>query len=72
MIVEWRRAHPTWGPRMLVNRLAREGVDPLPSRSSVYRALVRHQLIVPWDQPAALASSIRDFLQFSVSPPAEN
>jgi transposase-like protein len=47
MIVEWRRAHPTWGPRTLVNRLARERVDPLPSRSSVYRALVRHQLIDP-------------------------
>jgi transposase InsO family protein len=46
-IVEWRRAHPTWGPRTLVNRLAREGIDPVPSRSSVYRALVRHQLIDP-------------------------
>jgi transposase InsO family protein len=46
-VVEWRRAHPTWGPRTLVNRLVREGVDPLPSRSSVYRALVRHQLIDP-------------------------
>jgi transposase InsO family protein len=46
-VVEWRRAHPTWGPRTIVNRLAREGVDPLPSRSSVYRALVRHQLIDP-------------------------
>lgn len=47
LIVEWRRAHPTWGPRTLVNRLAREGVEPLPGRSSVYRALVRHQLIDP-------------------------
>jgi transposase InsO family protein len=46
-VVEWRRAHPTWGPRTLVNRLGREGVDPVPSRSSVYRALVRHQLIDP-------------------------
>ena len=47
LVVEWRRAHPTWGPRTLVNRLAREGVEPLPSRSAVYRALVRHQLIDP-------------------------
>ncbi len=47
LVVEWRRAHPGWGPRTLVNRLARERVDPLPSRSSVYRALVRHQLIDP-------------------------
>jgi transposase InsO family protein len=46
-VVEWRRAHPTWGPRTIVSRLAREGVDPVPSRSSVYRALVRHQLIDP-------------------------
>ncbi len=37
-IVEWRRAHPTWGPRTIVNRLAREGIEPLPGRSSVYRA----------------------------------
>lgn len=47
LIVEWRRAHPAWGPRTIVNRLARAGVDPLPGRSSVYRALVRHQLIDP-------------------------
>ena len=47
MIVEWRRAHPTWGPRTIVSRLARERVDPVPSRSAVYRALVRHRLIDP-------------------------
>ena len=47
MIVELRRVHPSWGPRTIVNRLAREGTDPLPSRSSVYRALLRHQLIDP-------------------------
>jgi transposase InsO family protein len=46
-IVEWRRAHPGWGPRTIVSRLAREGIDPLPGRSSVYRALVRHGLIDP-------------------------
>ena len=46
-IVEWRRAHPTWGPRTIVNRLAREGIEPLPGRSSVYRALIRHGLIDP-------------------------
>jgi len=46
-IVEWRRAHPTWGPRTIVSRLARQGVEPLPGRSSVYRALVRHRLIDP-------------------------
>ena len=46
-IVEWRRTHPTWGPRTIVSRLAREGLDPLPGRSSVYRALIRHGLIDP-------------------------
>lgn len=46
-IVQWRREHPGWGPRTLLNRLRREGVEPLPSRSSVYRALVRHGLIDP-------------------------
>ena len=46
-IVELRRAHPTWGPRTLLHQLARAGVEPLPSRSSVYRALVRHGLIDP-------------------------
>jgi len=39
--------HPGWGPRTILNRLIREGVEPLPDRSSIYRALVRHQLIFP-------------------------
>jgi transposase InsO family protein len=47
LIVEWRRAHPTWGPRTIVNRLARAGIEPLPGRSSVHRALIRHNLIDP-------------------------
>ena len=42
-----RRLHPGWGPRTIWNRLAREGAQPLPDRSSIYRALVRHQLISP-------------------------
>ncbi len=46
-IVEMRRAHPRWGPRTIVHHLGREGVDPVPSRSAVYRALVRHGLIDP-------------------------
>ena len=46
-IVEWRVAHPGWGPRTLVSRLARGGIEPLPSRSAVYRALIRHRLIDP-------------------------
>jgi transposase InsO family protein len=45
-VLEWRRVHPGWGPRRLLHELGRAGVAPLPSRSAVYRALVRHGLIV--------------------------
>jgi len=45
-IVSLRRAHPGWGPRTILNRLRRELDDP-PSRSAIYRALVRHGLIEP-------------------------
>jgi transposase InsO family protein len=46
-IVELRSAHPGWGPRTIGHHLAREGCSPPPSRSSVYRCLVRHHLIEP-------------------------
>jgi transposase InsO family protein len=46
-VVEMRRANPGWGPRTILYWLAKEGVDPLPGKSSVYRALVRHRLIEP-------------------------
>jgi transposase len=46
-IVALRRAHPGWGPRSILTQLGREGIVPLPGRSSVYRALVRHGLIQP-------------------------
>jgi transposase InsO family protein len=46
-IVEMRRAHPGWGPRTIGYHLEREGVDPVPSRSSIYRALLRHNLVDP-------------------------
>ena len=46
-IVEMRRTHPAWGPRTIRTHLAREGVTPLPGRSSIYRALVRHRLLEP-------------------------
>nr|WP_084196103.1 IS481 family transposase [Streptosporangium amethystogenes] len=47
MICELRRAHPRWGPRTLGWELARRGVEPVPSRASIYRALVRNALIDP-------------------------
>ena len=40
-IVELRRHHPGWGPVHLRHQLQKEGVEPLPSESSVYRALKR-------------------------------
>jgi transposase InsO family protein len=46
-ICELRRSHPRWGPRRLGHELARAGVTPVPSRSSIYRTLVRHHLITP-------------------------
>jgi transposase InsO family protein len=45
-IVELRRSHPGWGPRTLLNKLRRE-LEQAPSRSAIYRCLVRHCLIQP-------------------------
>jgi transposase InsO family protein len=44
-ICELRRAHPGWGPRRICHQLGRAGVDPVPSRSAVYRCLRRQRLI---------------------------
>jgi transposase InsO family protein len=44
-VVQMRREHPGWGPTTIGVYLARAGVEPLPSRSAIYRALVRHGLI---------------------------
>jgi transposase InsO family protein len=44
-VVGLRRAHPAWGPSRIVWQLERDGAGPLPGRSSVYRALVRHGLV---------------------------
>ncbi len=47
VLAELRRAHPSWGAKRLSFELARRGVEPLPSESAVYRALVRLNLIDP-------------------------
>jgi len=44
-VVAMRRAHPAWGPSRILWQLERDGVQPLPSRSAVYRALLRHGLV---------------------------
>lgn len=46
-ICELRRQHPRYGPRTLVYWLAKKGISPVPSRSTVYRVLVRNNLITP-------------------------
>ena len=46
-IVELRRTHPGWGPRTILFWLERDGVAPLPGRTSVERCLVRHGLVTP-------------------------
>jgi transposase InsO family protein len=45
-IVALRRSHPGWGPRTILSKLRRELPQP-PSRSAIYRCLLRHRLIDP-------------------------
>ena len=52
LVLEMRRAHPGWGPRRILYELGRAdpgvlGQAGVPSRSAVYRCLVRAGLIVP-------------------------
>jgi transposase InsO family protein len=54
-LCELRMQHPGWGPTRLVHQLGREQAEPLPSRSGVYRALVRHGLIEPKTRRKRLA-----------------
>ena len=44
-VVALRIGHPGWGPSRIGWQLGREAVEPLPGRSSIYRALVRHGLV---------------------------
>jgi transposase InsO family protein len=58
-IVAMRIEHPGWGPRTIGHWLEREGVEPLPGRSSVHRCLVRHALITPEARKRKKADYIR-------------
>jgi transposase len=65
-ICEMRRNHPRWRPRRLGHELGRAGISPVPSRSSVYRTLLRHGLVtattrkrprsdyVRWERPGSM------------------
>ena len=46
-VVEMRRAHPGWGPRTILFWLERQGIEPLPGRTSIERCLIRHGLVTP-------------------------
>ncbi len=45
LICRMHGSHPRWGPRRLLFELGKAKVTPLPSRSTVYRVLVRHGLV---------------------------
>jgi transposase InsO family protein len=46
-IVEIRRAHPVWGADRIGYQLQRDGIGPVPGRTSIYRALLRNGLVSP-------------------------
>jgi transposase len=46
-VIALRWEHRDWGPDRIRYQLVREGVVPVPGRSSVYRALVRNGLLDP-------------------------
>jgi transposase InsO family protein len=66
VICRLRRDHPRWGPRRLRYELDQRGIAPVPSRSTVYRVLVREHLVdgrhrarprssfVPWQRDAPM------------------
>lgn len=45
MVCELRRTYPRWGAQRIAHKLTLRGVEAPPSRSSVYRILVRHGLV---------------------------
>jgi transposase InsO family protein len=65
-IVTLRTAHPGWGPRTILSKLRRE-MDAPPSRSAIYRCLVRHHLIQPKPRPRR----VKDYKRWERSRPME-
>jgi transposase InsO family protein len=68
VVCELRRAHPRWGAQRILHALMRGPAppDPLPSRATINRILLRHGLVIPrarrkkrseyvrWQRPAAM------------------
>lgn len=50
MVCELRRTYPRWGAQRIAHELSVRGVEAPPSRSSVYRILVRHGLVAAQQQ----------------------
>src|SRR4051795_6868145 len=68
LVCELRRRHPRWGGQRILHELMRGPAppEPLPSRATVHRILLRHGLVIPrarrrkrsdyvrWQRPAAM------------------
>lgn len=54
-VLQLRDMHPGWGQRSIRTQLAKEGFDPVPGTSSIYRTLVRHKRIDPTKRKRARA-----------------
>jgi transposase InsO family protein len=46
-VLTLRDEHPVWGPDRIRYELQQDDIDPVPSRSAIYRALVRGERIDP-------------------------
>ena len=66
-LCEMRGRHPGWGPRRLAYELAKAGVEVVPSRSGIYRALIRNGLI----EPKARRRRRRDYQRWERDRPME-
>ncbi|WP_408631933.1 IS481 family transposase [Micromonospora palythoicola] len=68
LVCELRRHHPRWGSRRIAFELGRHGCpDPVPSRMTVYRILVRHGLI----EPAKRRRGRKDYVRWQRARPME-
>lgn len=65
-VIELRRAHPRWGPARLAYELGRK-TEQSPSRSSIYRILLRTGLI----EPRARKRRKTDYLRWERARPME-